>query len=52
MRTAELDAVTGLPGSVFVHTGGFIGGHDTYEGALAMAKAAVATPVPAAKAAV
>lgn len=32
-----LDAVTGIQGGVFVHPAGFIGGHKTLEGALAMA---------------
>jgi uncharacterized UPF0160 family protein len=43
-RDAELDAVCGLNGSVFVHAGGFIGGHRTQEGALAMARMAVREP--------
>jgi uncharacterized UPF0160 family protein len=42
LRDDELSAVTGLPGSVFVHTAGFIGGHATYEGIVAMAKMAIA----------
>ena len=38
LRDAELDAVTGVDaGAVFVHHSGFIGGHRTYNGALAMA---------------
>jgi len=42
LRTEELDkAVGGIPGAVFVHTAGFIGGHKTYEGALDMAVKAV-----------
>jgi len=34
LRNEELDAVTGIPGGVFVHANGFIGGHNTREGAL------------------
>jgi len=42
LRNEELDkAVGGIPGAVFVHTSGFIGGHKTYEGALDMAIKAV-----------
>lgn len=37
LRDQELSTVSGIPGGVFVHAGGFIGGNDTYEGALAMA---------------
>jgi len=37
LRGEQLDAASGIPGGVFVHAGGFIGGHDTLEGALAMA---------------
>lgn len=39
LRGAELDAESGLQGCVFVHAAGFIGGHDTAEGALKMAVA-------------
>jgi uncharacterized UPF0160 family protein len=41
VRDAELDTVAGIPGCVFVHASGFIGGNKTYEGALEMAKKAV-----------
>jgi uncharacterized UPF0160 family protein len=41
LRDGELDAVTGVPGGVFVHASGFIGGHATYEGALELAKKAL-----------
>lgn len=41
LRDAELDAVTGVPGGVFVHAAGFIGGHATYEGALLLAQKAL-----------
>lgn len=37
----ELSAVAGIPGCVFVHMSGFIGGNKTYEGALAMARASL-----------
>ncbi|KAL8150310.1 hypothetical protein V2J09_020118 [Rumex salicifolius] len=41
MRDDELSKETGIPGCVFVHMSGFIGGNQTYEGALQMAKAAI-----------
>ncbi|KAL4187525.1 hypothetical protein AMTRI_Chr09g19420 [Amborella trichopoda] len=41
LRDSELSNESGIPGCVFVHMSGFIGGNDTYEGALAMAKAAL-----------
>jgi len=42
LRNSDLDkAVGGIPGAIFVHTSGFIGGHKTYEGALDMAIKAV-----------
>jgi len=41
VRDEQLDQVTGIPGCVFVHASGFIGGNKTYDGALAMAKAAL-----------
>lgn len=37
VRGAELDAVAGIPGCVFVHASGFIGGNESYTGALKMA---------------
>ena len=37
-RDEELDRISGVSGSVFVHAAGFIGGNKTFEGALAMAK--------------
>jgi uncharacterized UPF0160 family protein len=43
VRDANLEAVTKIPGSKFVHAAGFIGGNDTYEGALQMAKLALTT---------
>ncbi len=41
-RDAELDAVAGVEGCVFVHAAGFIGGNATFEGAKAMATKALA----------
>lgn len=40
-RDEELDGITGIPGTVFVHAAGFIGGNKTFEGALAMAQKAL-----------
>ncbi|EOD27428.1 hypothetical protein EMIHUDRAFT_418635, partial [Emiliania huxleyi CCMP1516] len=37
VRDAELAAKCGIPGAKFVHASGFIGGHETNEGALQMA---------------
>jgi uncharacterized UPF0160 family protein len=42
LRDEALSEVAGIPGCVFVHASGFIGGNATYDGALAMAKKAVA----------
>lgn len=41
LRDDELSKESGIPGCVFVHMSGFIGGNQTYEGALAMARAAL-----------
>lgn len=41
MRDEELSRESGIPGGVFVHMSGFIGGNQTYDGALSMAKAAL-----------
>ncbi|XP_073130669.1 uncharacterized protein [Henckelia pumila] len=41
LRDDELSRETGIPDCVFVHMSGFIGGNQTYEGALAMARAAL-----------
>ncbi|KAH9620089.1 hypothetical protein KSS87_006802 [Heliosperma pusillum] len=41
LRDGDLSEKSGIPGSVFVHMSGFIGGNVSYEGALAMAKAAL-----------
>jgi uncharacterized UPF0160 family protein len=43
VRDAELSALAGIPGCVFCHAAGFIGGNDTYEGALEMARQSVAS---------
>lgn len=42
LRDAELDAVVGITGCVFVHRAGFIGAHRTREGAIQMATRALA----------
>ncbi|XP_068650356.1 uncharacterized protein [Aristolochia californica] len=39
LRDDELTKESGIPGCVFVHMSAFIGGNQSYEGALAMAKA-------------
>ncbi|GFQ03155.1 upf0160 protein [Phtheirospermum japonicum] len=41
LRDDELSKGSGIPDGVFVHMSGFIGGNKTFEGALAMAKAAL-----------
>jgi len=41
IRNEALDALTGIPGGIFIHASGFIGGHKTKEGALAMATKAL-----------
>ncbi|OVA14756.1 Metal-dependent protein hydrolase [Macleaya cordata] len=41
LRDEELSEQSGIPGCVFVHMSGFIGGNESYEGALAMARAAL-----------
>jgi len=38
LRDEELSQASGIPGCIFVHTSGFIGGNKTKEGALAMAR--------------
>ncbi|KAI6701947.1 hypothetical protein NL676_011083 [Syzygium grande] len=38
LRDDELSKESAIPGCVFVHMNGFIGGNQTYEGALAMAR--------------
>ncbi|XP_039718127.1 MYG1 exonuclease isoform X1 [Pteropus medius] len=47
LRDEALDQVSGIPGCIFVHASGFIGGHRTREGALSMARATLAQrPAP------
>jgi len=41
VRDEELSKVTGVPGGIFVHASGFIGGNQTKEGALQMAQLAL-----------
>ncbi|KAK3101510.1 hypothetical protein FSP39_004104 [Pinctada imbricata] len=38
LRDSALSEKSGIPGCIFVHASGFIGGNDTYEGVLQMAK--------------
>ncbi|KAF7894902.1 hypothetical protein EAF00_006716 [Botryotinia globosa] len=40
-RDEELSEITGIPGGVFVHAAGFIGGNKTFDGASKMAATAV-----------
>lgn len=42
VRDEDLATASGIPGARFCHAAGFIGGADTYEGVLAMARAALA----------
>ena len=42
LRDEELSTACGIPGCIFIHSAGFIGGHETKEGALALAKATLA----------
>jgi len=44
LRDDQLSEASGVPGCVFVHASGFIGGNATYEGALQMAKLSIAAP--------
>jgi len=41
VRDSELSKVSGIEGCIFCHASGFIGGNSTYEGVLAMARAAL-----------
>ena len=41
IRDQELTEKSGIPGSIFVHASGFIGGNKTYAGALQMARRAL-----------
>ena len=38
LRDEALSEVSGIPGCVFVHSAGFIGGNDTRAGAIEMAR--------------
>ncbi|PHH65549.1 hypothetical protein CDD81_1984 [Ophiocordyceps australis] len=42
LRDEELDAVAGIPGGVFVHNAGFVGGNKTFDGVKQMALKALA----------
>ena len=42
LRDAVLSETSGIDGCVFVHTSGFIGGNETYEGALQMGQKTLA----------
>ncbi|KAK7478612.1 hypothetical protein BaRGS_00030144 [Batillaria attramentaria] len=44
IRDDELSEKSGIPGCIFIHASGFIGGNKTYEGALAIARAALKQP--------
>lgn len=41
LRDEALSELAGIPGCVFVHASGFIGGHRTRDGALQMARRAL-----------
>jgi uncharacterized UPF0160 family protein len=41
VRDADLEKVSGIAGAFFCHASGFIGGNLTYNGVLAMARAAL-----------
>lgn len=41
VRDDALSELCGIPGCVFVHAGGFIGGNKTLEGAMEMARQAL-----------
>lgn len=41
LRDDELSKLSGIPGCIFVHASGFIGGNQTFEGCLQMAKQAL-----------
>lgn len=41
VRDEKLSELSGIPGCIFVHAGGFIGGNLTKEGVMAMAKASL-----------
>ncbi|KAE9414072.1 hypothetical protein Angca_004494, partial [Angiostrongylus cantonensis] len=41
LRDAELSRVAGIPGCTFVHPNGFVGGNQTFEGVITMARKAI-----------
>ncbi len=41
VRDADLSKVSGIDGCIFCHASGFVGGNETYEGALKMARASL-----------
>lgn len=41
LENDKLSEVAGIPGCIFVHMSGFIGGNRSYDGALAMARASL-----------
>jgi len=41
IRDEKLDEITGVPGGLFVHAAGFIGGNKTFDGAITMARKAL-----------
>lgn len=41
LRDDDLSKESGIPGCVFVHMSGFIGGNQSFDGALTMARAAL-----------
>lgn len=41
LRDEELSKVSGVPGGIFIHAGGFMGGNKTFDGALALAQKAL-----------
>lgn len=43
VRDEELSKLSGIPGCIFVHASGFIGGNETYEGVLEMARQSLKT---------
>ena len=49
LRDGDLSSAVGIPGAVFCHQSGFICGHATKEGAVAMARAAIAAHAPSAE---
>lgn len=42
LRDEALSTESGVPGCIFVHANGFIGGNKTYDGALCMAQKTIA----------